>query len=179
LKLVCDCVERFRSMIEERRIRAARRLEIDLPRRLDAFAEAMRLGTLQLVARHLLKAGVFRASLDFHDPHNVSVEGMVEGVRRAVATRPKLQEFLRGHWNVIVEQAVYVNPEDVLPKRIRNRERWRETFGGYLNRSLDAAERMFEQLEALEKRLPVWKSLVRGADVPRVEPIMDYHDSKT
>jgi hypothetical protein len=51
------------------------------------------------------------------------------------------------------------------------------TFGGYLDRSLDVAEKMLEQLEALEKRLPVWKSLVRGADVPRVEPIMDYHDS--
>jgi hypothetical protein len=179
LKLVCDCVERFRSMVEERRIRAARMLEIDLPRRLDAFADAMRLGALQLVARHLLRAGVFRASLDFDDPYNVSVERMVEGVKRAVTARPKLQEFLRRHWDVIVEQAVYVNPGDVLPKRIRDRERWRETFGGYLDRSLDAAEKMLEQLEALEKRLPVWKSLVRGADVPRVEPIMDYHDSKT
>jgi hypothetical protein len=165
-------------MIEERRLGAGRMLEVELPRRLDAFAEAMRLGALQLVARHLLRAGVFRASLDSDNPHKVSIERMVEGVRRAVAARPKLQKFLSEHWNVVVEQADYVNPEVALPKRIRNKERWRETFGGYLNRSLDAAEKMLEQLEALKKRLPVWKSLVRGADVPRVEPIMDYHDSR-
>ena len=77
-----------------------------------------------------------------------------------------------------IRDRAYVDPEDVLPKRIRNRERLRETFGGYIDRSLDAAERMLDQLEVLEKRLPVWKSFVRGADVPRVEPIMDYHDSK-
>jgi len=44
--------------------------------------------------------------------------------------------------------------------------------------SLDAAERMLDQLEVLEERLPVWKSFVRGADIPRVEPIMDFHDSR-
>jgi hypothetical protein len=26
--------------------------------------------------------------------------------------------------------------------------------------------------------LPVWKSFARGADVPRVEPVMDFHDSR-
>lgn len=176
--MVCDCVERFRSIIETRRTSASRMLEIDLPKRLDAFADAMRLGALQLVARHLLRAGVFRASLDIDDPHNVSVERMIDGVRSTVAARPRLQDFLRKYWGVVVEQAAYVSPENVLPKRIHGRGRWRETFGGYLDRSLDAAEKMLEQLEALEKRLPAWKSLVRGADVPRVEPIMDYHDSR-
>jgi len=34
-------------------------------------------------------------------------------------------------------------------------------------------------LEVLERRLPVWKSFVRGADVPRVETVMDYHESET
>ncbi len=177
--MVCECVERFRSMAEERRSKAGRSLEIDLPQRLQGFADAMRLGAVQLVARQLLRAGVFRASLDLDRFRDVSVESAVEAVRRAVATRPRLQEFVRGNWNVVVEQAVYVEPEAVLPKRVHNRERWREQFGGFLERSLDAAERWLDQLESMEKRLPVWKSLVRGADVPRVEPIMDYHDSET
>jgi len=176
--LDCDCVRRFRSMVEDRRARAGRMLEVDLPRRLEAFAEAMRLGALQLVARQLLRAGVFRASLDLEGSRDVSVEGMIGAVRRVVAARSRLEEFLRRYWDVVVEQAAYVNPEDVLPKRIRNRERLSETFGGYIDRSLDAAEKLLDQLEALEKRLPVWKSFVRGADVPRVEPIMDYHDSR-
>ncbi|MEM3361586.1 MAG: hypothetical protein QXL91_02870 [Candidatus Bathyarchaeia archaeon] len=174
----CDCVRRFRSMVEDRRSRAGRMLEVDLPRRLEAFAEAMRLGALQLVARQLLRAGVFRASLDLDGSRDVSVDGMIGAVRRIAAARPRLEDFLRKHWDVVVEQAVYVNPEDVLPKRIRNRERLSETFGGYIDRSLDAAEKLLDQLEALERRLPVWKSFVRGADVPRVEPIMDYHDSR-
>lgn len=176
--LDCDCVRRFRSMVEDRRSRAGRMLEVDLPRRLEAFAEAMRLGALQLVARQLLRAGVFRASLDLDGSRDVSVDGMIGAVRRIAAARPRLEDFLRKHWDVVVEQAVYVNPEDVLPKRIRNRERLSETFGGYIDRSLDAAEKLLDQLEALERRLPVWKSFVRGADVPRVEPIMDYHDSR-
>jgi hypothetical protein len=165
-------------MAEERRSKAGRLLEIDLPRRLDAFAEAMRLGAVQLVARQLLRAGVFRVSLDLDGSRDVSIEAAVDAVNRVVGARPRLQEFVRKHWSVVVEQAVYVNPEDVLPKRVHNRERLKETFGGYLDTSLDAAERMLDQLEALERRLPAWKSFVRGADVPRVEPVMDFHDSE-
>lgn len=165
-------------MVEDRRTRAGRILEVDLPRRLEAFAEAMRLGALQLVARQLLRAGVFRASLDSGGSRDVSVDSMMGAVRRVVAARPRLEGFLREYWDVVVGQAVYVNPDDVLPKRIRNRERLSETFGGYIDRSLDAAEKLLDQLETLERRLPVWKSFVRGADVPRVEPIMDYHDSR-
>ena len=173
----CECVRRFRSLVEDRRVRAGRLLERDLPRRLEAFAEAMRLGAVQLVARQLLRAGIFRVSLDLDGSRDVSREAAVEAVRRVVGGRPRLREFVRRYWRFVVEQSAYVDPEDVLPKRIRNRERLRETFGGYIDRSLDAAERMLDQLEVLEKRLPVWKSFVRGADVPRVEPIMDYHDS--
>ena len=165
-------------MVEDRRVRAGRMLEADLPRRLEAFAEAMRLGALQLVARQLLRSGVFRASLDSGGSRDVSIDGMVGALRRVAAARPRLEEFLRKYWDVVVSQAVYINPEDVLPKRIRNRERLSETFGGYIDRSLDAAEKLLDQLEALERRLPAWKSFVRGADVPRVEPIMDYHDSR-
>ena len=175
--MVCDCVERFRNIAEERRYRAGRMLEIDLPQRLEAFAEAMRLGAVQLVARRLLRAGVFRASLDLDRFREVGVEAAVEAVGRAVAKRTRLQEFVLRNWNIIKEQAVFVTPENVLPKRVVNREQWREQFGGFLDRSLDAAERSLDQLEVLEKRLPIWKSVVRGADVPRVEPIMDYHDS--
>lgn len=165
-------------MVEERRVRAGRLLERDLPRRLEAFAEAMRLGGIQLVARQLLRAGVFRVSLDLDGSRDVGREAAVDAVKRVIGPRPRLQEFVRKHWNVVVEQAVYVDPEDVLPKRIRNRERLKETFGGYIDRSLDAAERMLDQLEVLERRLPVWKSFARGADVPRVEPVMDFHDSE-
>jgi hypothetical protein len=177
--MVCDCVERFRSMAEERRSKAGRMLEIDFPRRLEAFADAMRLGAVQLVARQLLRAGVFRVSLDLNGSRDVSIESAVEAVKRVVAARPRLQKFVREHWADLVGQAGYVNPEDVLPKRVRNRERLSETFGGYLDSSLDGAERMLDQLEVLERRLPVWKSFVRGADVPRVEPVMDFHDSET
>lgn len=176
--MVCDCVERFRSMAEERRSKAGRMLEIELPCRLEAFAEAMRLGAVQLVSRQLLRAGVFRVSLDLNGSRDVSIESAVEAVKRVIAARPRLQKFVREHWADMVGQAAYVNPEDVLPKRIRNRERLSETFGGYLNSSLDGAERMLDQLEVLEKRLPIWKSFVRGADVPRVEPVMDFHDSE-
>jgi hypothetical protein len=176
--LVCECVERFRGMVKERRVRAGRLLERDLPRRLEAFAEAMRLGAVQLVARQLLRAGVFRVSLDLDGSKDVSREAAVDAVKRVIGARPRLQEFARKHWNVVVEQTAYVDPEDVLPKRIRNRERLKETFGGYIDRSLDAAERMLDQLEVLERRLPVWKSFARGADVPRVEPVMDFHDSE-
>lgn len=175
--MVCGCVERFRSMAEERRSKASRNLEVDLPRRLDVFAEAMRLGAVQLVARQLLRAGVFRASLDLDNFRDVSAEAALEAVRRAVATRPRLQDFVKSYWSVIAEQAVYVAPENVLPRRVANRDRWREQFGGFLDRSLDAAEHWLDQLMVLEKRLPIWKSVVRGADVPRVEPVMDYHDS--
>ena len=177
--MACDCVERFRSMAEERRSKAGRMLEIDLPRRLEAFADAMRLGAVQLVARQLLRSGVFRVSLDLNGSRDVSVESAVEAVKRVVAARPGLQKFVREHWADLVGQAGYVNPEDVLPKRVRNRERLSETFGGYIDSSLDGAERMLDQLEVLERRLPVWKSFVRGADVPRVEPVMDFHDSET
>ena len=175
--MVCDCVERFRSMAEERRSKASRTLEIDLPCRLEVFAEAMRLGAVQLVARQLLRAGVFRVSLDLNGSHDVNIESAVEAVERVIAARSRLQKFVREHWADLVGQASYVNPQDVLPKRIRNRQRLSETFGGYLDSSLDGAERMLDQLEVLEKRLPAWKSFVRGADVPRVEPVMDFHDS--
>lgn len=174
--MVCDCVERFRSMIEDRRNKANRRLEEELPKKLENFAEAMRLGALQLVARYLLKAGIFRASLDLSNPREVSRNEMIEGVKRVVVGRPKLEKFLNKQWEVVVKQIPYVDPSNVLPKRIL--KRWRETFGGYLEANLAAAEKMLEQLEALERRLPVWKSLVRSADVPRVEPVMDYHDSR-
>lgn len=176
--MVCECVERFRDMVKERRVRAGRLLERDLPRRLEAFAEAMRLGAVQLVARQLLRAGVFRVSLDLDGSRDVGREAAVEAVKRVIGARPRLQEFVRKYWYVVVEQAVYVDPEDVLPKRVRNRERLKETFGGYIDRSLDAAEKMLDQLEVLERRLPVWKSFARGADVPRVEPVMDFHDSE-
>ena len=176
--MVCECVERFRSIVESRRVKATRLLERDLPRRLDAFAEAMRLGAVQLVARQLLKAGVFRASLDMDGSRDLDVDVSVDAVRRVVSARPRLQNFVRRYWHVLVEQSGYVDPKDVLPRRIRNRERLRETFGGYIDRSLDAAERLLDRLEDLERRLPVWKSVVRGADVPRVEPIMDFHDSQ-
>ena len=176
--MVCGCVERFRGLVEERRVRAGRLLERDLPRRLEGFAEAMRLGAVQLVARQLLRAGVFRVSLDLDGSRDVGREAAVDAVKRVVGARPRLQEFVGRYWSVVVEQAAYVDPRDVLPKRIRNRERLKETFGGYLDRSLDAAEKMLDQLEVLEKRLPVWKSFARGADVPRVEPVMDFHDSE-
>lgn len=176
--MVCGCVERFRSIVETRRVDATRLLESDLPRRLDAFAEAMRLGAVQLVARQLLRGGVFRASLDLDGSRKVSTESAVEALRRIVAPRPRLQRFVHKYWHVLAEQSAYVDPSDVLPHRIRNRERLRETFGGYIDSSLDAAERSLDRLEILERRLPIWKSLVRGADVPRVEPIMDFHDSR-
>ena len=177
--MVCDCVERFRVTAEERRKKARKMLEVDMPRRLDAFAAAMRLGAVQLVARQLLRAGIFRVSLDLNGSRDVSIDSSIDAVRRVVTNRPGLENFVREHWTEIVGQSEYVNPEDILPKRIHNREKIGEKFGGYLTSSLDAAERMLEQLDVLEKRLPVWKSFVRGADVPRVEPVMDYHDSET
>ena len=73
----CECVERFRDLVEERRVKAGRLLERDLPRRLEGFAEAMRLGAVQLVARQLLRAGVFRVSLDLSGSRDVSVEAAV------------------------------------------------------------------------------------------------------
>ncbi|MBC7077241.1 MAG: hypothetical protein ABC595_00275 [Candidatus Methanosuratincola petrocarbonis] len=173
----CGCVERFRSIIGDRRAEASRRLKEDLPRRLDAFAEAMRLGAIQLVARSLLRAGAFRASLDQGCSREITVESMRQAIPRAAAGRQKLPEFIENHWETIIEQSNFVDPAGVLPKRVKDRERIRESFGGYLDRSLDAAERMLEQLETLERRLPIWKSMVRGTDVPRVEPVMDYHDS--
>jgi len=170
-------------MAEERRSKASRNLEIDLPRRLESFADAMRLGAVQLVARQLLRAGIFRASLDLNGSRNIHIESAADAVSRVVASSTrvgasKLKKFVYEHWADVVGQATFVNPKDVLPKRLRNRERLSETFGGYIERSLDAAERMLDQLEVLEKRLPVWKSFVRGADVPRIEPVMDYHDSE-
>jgi len=176
--LSCECVERFRVMADSRRAEARKMLERDLPRRLEAFAGAMSLGAVQLVARRLLRAGVYRVSLDLEGSRDVSREGAVEAVRRVVVARPRLQEFVRRYWQVLVEQSVFVEPEDVLPHRIRNRERLRETFGGYLDAELDAAERYLGQLEDLERRLPVWQSFARGGDVPRVEPVMDFHDSR-
>ncbi|MEM3366584.1 MAG: hypothetical protein QXM93_09225 [Candidatus Methanomethyliaceae archaeon] len=173
----CGCIERFRSMVDERRKSAGRMLEIDLPRRLEAFAEAMRLGAVQLVARQILRAGVYRASLDLNGSRDIRTEDAIKTLSRIVASRPRLLEFLERYWNTIYEQAVYVNPDEILPKKLRDRERLSETFGGHIDRALDAAEKMLDQLETLEKRLPVWKSYVRGADVPRIEPIMDYHDS--
>jgi hypothetical protein len=116
--------------------------------------------------------------LDLNGSRDVSIELAVEAVKRVIAARPRLRKFVREHWADLVGQAGYVSPEDVLPKRIRNRERLSETFGGYLDSSLDGAERMLDQLEVLERRLPVWKSFVRGADVSRVEPVMDFHDSE-
>jgi hypothetical protein len=176
--MVCGCVERFRDLVEERRVKAGRLLERDLPRRLEGFAEAMRLGALQLVARQLLRAGVYRVSLDLGGSRDVSREDTVEAVKRVVSGRSRLREFVGRYWSVVVEQVAYIDPVDVLPKRIRNRSRLKETFGGYIDSSLDSAERMLDQLEVLEKRLPVWKSFARGADVPRVEPVMDFHDSR-
>jgi hypothetical protein len=170
-------------MAEERRAKAGRLLEIELPSRLEAFADAMRSGAVQLVARQLLRAGVFRVSLDLNGSRDVSIESAVEAIKRVVGTSeragaPRLQRFLREHSVDVLGQASYVNPQDVLPKRVRNRERLSEAFGGYIERSLDGAERMLDQLEVLEKRLPVWKSFVRGADVPRVEPVVDFHESE-
>ncbi len=175
---MCDCVERFRVTADERRINASKMLEDEMPKRLDAFAEAMRLGAIQLVARQLLRAGIFRVSLDLNGSLEVSVESALNAVKRVVANNPELTRFVQEHWDEIASQAIYVHPEDALPKRIHNREKISEKFGGYISTSLEAAERMLQQLKTLEKRLPVWKSFVRGADVPRVEPIMDYHDSQ-
>ena len=175
---MCDCVERFRVTAEECRTKAGKILEDEMPKRLDAFAEAMRSGAIQLVARQLLRAGIFRVSLDLNGALDVSIESSLNAVRRVVTNKPELVRFVQEHWEEIIGQSVYVHPEDILPKRIHNREKIGEKFGGYLTSSLEAAERMLEQLEVLEKRLPVWKSFVRGADVPRVEPIMDYHDSQ-
>jgi len=175
---MCDCVERFRVTADERRIKARKKLEDEMPKRLDAFAEAMRLGAIQLVARQLLKAGIYRVSLDLNGSTEVSIESSLNAVRRVVANNPELARFVQEHWDEIANQSIYVHPEDILPKRIHNREKIGEKFGGYISTSLEAAERMLQQLKTLEKRLPVWKSFVRGADVPRVEPIMDYHDSQ-
>jgi len=33
--MVCDCVERFRGLVKDRRVKAGRLLERDLPRRLE------------------------------------------------------------------------------------------------------------------------------------------------
>ncbi|MCX7821980.1 MAG: hypothetical protein N2260_00890 [Syntrophobacterales bacterium] len=173
----CGCIERFRSMLEDRRRNAGRMLEVDLPRRLEAFAEAMRLGAIQLVARQLLRAGVYRSSLDLNGSRDVSIEDAIKTLNRIAALRPRLLEFLQRHLTIVYEQAVYVNPEEVLPKKIKSHEHLSEVFGGHIDRALDVAEKMLDQLETLEKRLPLWKSYVRGADVPRVDPIMDYHDS--
>ena len=174
----CECVERFRDMADSRRAEARRLLERDLPGRLEAFADAMSLGAVQLVARQLLRAGVYRVSLDLRGSRDVSREAAVEAVKRVIGGRPRLQEFARRYWHVLAEQVAFVDPEGVLPKRIRNRARLKETFGGYLDAALDAADRLLDRLEVLEKRLPVWKSFARGADVPRVEPVMDFHDSR-
>ena len=174
----CECVERFRGMADSRRAQARRLLERDLPRRLEAFADAMSFGAVQLVARQLLRAGVYRVSLDLKGSRDVSKEAALEAVKRVVGGRPRLQQFVRKYWHVMVEQVAFVDPEDVLPKRIRNRARLKETFGGYLDAALDAAERLLDRLEVLEKRLPVWKSFARGGDVPRVEPVMDFHESR-
>ena len=137
--MVCDCVERFRVTAEERRSKAGRMLEVDIPRRLDAFAAAMRLGAVQLVARQLLRAGIFRVSLDLNGSREVSIDSAIDVVRRVVANRPGLENFVRIHWIAIVGQSEYVNPEDILPKRIHNREKLGEKFGGYLASSLEAA----------------------------------------
>lgn len=174
----CDCVKRFRNIVENRRSEAKKLLESELPQRLEVFAEAMRLGVIQIVARSLLRAAVFRASLDLDGSTNLSTENMLNAVKRVVMPRPKLKKFLETHWDIVVEQANYVNPKEVLPKKkILSRKSLSETFGGHIDSNLDAAEKSLTQLEILSGRLPGWKSSVRGADVPRVEVIMDYHES--
>ena len=94
--MVCDCVERFRVTAEERRSKAGRMLEVDMPRRLDAFAAAMRLGAVQLVARQLLRAGIFRVSLDLNGSRDVSIDSALDAVRRVVTNRPGLGTISSG-----------------------------------------------------------------------------------
>ena len=103
---MCDCVERFRVTAEERRTKASKMLEDEMPKRLDAFAEAMRLGAIQLVARQLLRAGIFRVSLDLNGSIDVSIESSLGAVRRVVTNKPELIRFIQEHWEEIVSQSI-------------------------------------------------------------------------
>ena len=176
MKEDCECVKRLREIAETRLQEARKLLERDLPRRLEVFTEAMREGSVQLVARRLLRAGAYRATLDKGSGGQVDPQAALAAIPRVVAGRPALQEFFKNEENVLYEQMKMIDPQD-FRVTVRRRRRFREALGGHIDTELDAAERLLRQLEQLEKRLPSWKSYVRGAEAPRLELVADMHES--
>jgi hypothetical protein len=137
----------------------------------------MRDGSVQLVARRLLRAGAYRAALEKGAGGKVTPGASLEAAFRAAAARPILQQFLQANSNSLYEQMHTVDPEE-FQVRVRGRRRFREALGGHIDRELDAAERLLSQLEQLEKRLPAWKSYARAAETPRIEIVADIHESE-
>jgi len=174
----CECVQRLRDIAETRLEEARKLLERDLPRRFDSFTDAMKEGAIQLVARRLLRAGAYRATLDKGMGGQISPETALEAVSKAVTARPMLRQFLEVNNRALSQQMQIIDPQELLRVKVRDRRRLREALGGYLDRELDAAERLLKQLEQLERRLPTWKSYARAAQTPRLEVIADIHESE-
>ncbi|MBC7128061.1 MAG: hypothetical protein H5T32_07625 [Candidatus Methanosuratus sp.] len=169
----CPCFKRMREIADVRRQDVVNEYDQKLPKRLETFAEAMRRGAVEVVARKVLKAGVYKSSLDMDGSSEFGQGEILRAAKIVVSRRPDLARFVENNWDVLVEQAAYVPPKEVLPKR--RKQNWRESFGGHIDTALDEAEKMLRQLAELDKRLPVWKNLIRGAEIPRVELVMDIH----
>jgi len=172
----CACADRVNAVVQGQRQEARRRAEVQLPRQLDAFAAALRLGAVQLVARHMVAAGVFRASIDAGGRRTVTADEAFAAVNRAVADRPPLARFAAEHRDHLHEQLVYVDPQELLRGPLVRKAKAMEALGGYLKRQLDAAESMLQRLQQLEARLPAWKTAARASETVALELVMDPHE---
>lgn len=174
--MTCTCLDRIEQYARGRTQEARRRAEHELPMRLSAFAEAMKEGAVGLVARRLVRAGVFRASLDAQGAREVAQDACLNAVQTAVDGHGPLEDFYATHRKALQEQMDFVDPKELLRGPTRVHSGRMERLGSLLGAELRAAEEMMVRLETLQERLPAWTAQARAAAGPRVERITDPHE---
>jgi len=173
--MTCACRSRAEEIAERSR-REAEKEEAEARSRLESFREGIAEGAREVASRHLFRAGVYLASLDGGIARQVSPLEVQRSLRnRLDSMDPEVSQFCRSNGSAIEEQARYVEPEGMLRRIVRQREKAESLLKASAERELQQAKAALERLRILDDRLKTWREGVRFQGRVATVQIADPH----
>jgi hypothetical protein len=172
--LECTCLKRVEYLASARRSKA-RRAEDDYQKRLEIFREGIVEGVRQLIARHLYRCGVYRASLDNGLMRNPSGPEVMNSLHRTPNLDSKIQEFLAGNERLVAQQEGSVDAEALLRGVLRQRAKAIGLLEGNVQRELNQVKALIERMERLDRYLASWRENLRMERAIEIKKILDMH----
>jgi len=174
--MTCPCFERIQFKLATFR-KDAQSVSGKYAQRIEAFQEGIQSGAEELAIRHLIRAGVYWASLDHNMNRNPSVHMILESLGEHIAIEePSLNTIFGLARSSAIEQGIIDEPKVMLRKILkRTGPQTPALLKAQAQNEINACKKALNQVEVVREKLAIWKEGIIVQNNPEAICIVDIH----